>query len=358
MCIRDSHLINQLQENFLYEIATVVGPYATNKEELITCSQKYDNVRLILNQDSLFNEISTANLYIGASGGTLFEALAMNIPCLTFSISENQKNDNENFEDLGHFFHLNKINENDFESFAILVSEILSQYDRFNKFYQDYVPFKIDGKGVSRVSKAIQSIISRKRVKIDSISMKNELNLEVGYDLIEIDDFEVNRYLLARNLKINLDKMIDKTPILQLNHYIWWLKRNKRTSYILRKNGKDFLYIWHQLQKVDNLDVITSGWFVANESCSALDAIHAITEHSIIIDKLFTGATWIIIMRNDNYFMKKLHQRLKFSEVEKGSIVESVVQKSFPNISTNDFLYYFRRIENTSLTKNLKLKIH
>jgi len=346
------HLIDQLPDNLPYEISTIVGPYALNKEGLIAFSEKHDNVRLILNQDGLYNEISSADLYIGASGGTLFESLAMSIPCLTFSISENQKNDNENFEDLGHFFHLNKIDESDFKNFAILIHLILSQYSRFNKYYENHTPFKIDGKGVFRVSNAIKSIITEKILKIEPVHIKNELNFESGYDLSEIDDFSVNRYLAARNLKINLDKMIDTRPISQLDHYIWWLKDNRRTSYVLRKNGKVLLYIWHQLKKVDNEDVIVSGWFIANASCSALDAMHAVTEHSKTIDKLFSGAYWIIVMRNDNHFMQKIHQRLKFRRVDKGSSMEKVIQKSFPDASADDFLYYFRWIENSSLSKN------
>ena len=87
------HLIDQLPDNLLYEVSTIVGPYALNKDDLIAFSKKHDNVRLILDQDGLYDEISSAHLYIGASGGTLFESLAMNIPCLTFSISENQEND-------------------------------------------------------------------------------------------------------------------------------------------------------------------------------------------------------------------------------------------------------------------------
>ena len=161
---------------------------------------------------------------------------------------------------------------------------------------------------------------------IDSDPMSNEFDFKVGYDLSEIDDSAVNRYLAARNLKINLDKMIDTTPISELNHYIWWLKGNHRTSYILRKSGKDLLYIWHQLQKVDNMDVIVSGWFIANESCNALDALNGITRHSIIINRLFAGFYWIMVMRNDNYFMQKVHRRLKFKQADKGSSMEKVAK--------------------------------
>jgi hypothetical protein len=109
---------------------------------------------------------------------------------------------------------------------------------------------------------------------------------------------------------------------------------------------------------VDNEDVIVSGWFIANESCSALDAMYAVTENSVIIDKLFSGASWIIVMRNDNHFMQKVHQRLKFKEVGKVSSMENVIQKSFPNAHADDFLYYFCRIGNASLIKNLKPKTH
>jgi len=347
-----SHLIDQLADNFPYKISTIVGPYALNKESLKVFSKQHDNVRLIINQDGLHNEISSADLYIGASGGTLFESLAMNIPCLTFSISENQKNDNKNFEDLGHFFHLNKIEEVNLKNFSILVNQILSQYNRFNKYYENHAAYKIDGKGVFRVSKAIQSVINKKKLKIEQIPIQEDSIFEAGYELSEIDDFSINRYLAARNLKVNLDKMIDTSPISQLDHYIWWFKDNRRTSYVLRKNGKDLLYIWHQLKKVNNENVIVSGWFVANDCFSALDAMHAVTEHSIIIDKLFPGACWIIVMRNDNHFMEKVHQRLNFRKADKGSGIEKVIQKSFPNASANDFLYYFRWIENSSLTKN------
>jgi len=350
------HLINQLQDNFLYEIAIVVGPYALNKNELNKYSQNYDNVRLIVNQDGLFNEICNADLYIGASGGTLFEALAMNTPCLTFSISENQKNENEYLEDLGHFFHLNKIDENDFEKFAILVFEILSQYDRFNKIYKAASRFKIDGKGVQRVSEAILSIISKKKVKIDSISLETESKLKTGYDIKEINDFEVNRYFLANNIKINKDRAIDTTSISQLNHYIWWLKGRKRTSYILRKNGKDFIYVWHKIKKFENLDVIASGWFFADESSNNLDVIYALTEHSKIIKKLFNDFIWLIVIRKNDYFMKKVYKQLGFLKAEKGSDVERAILDSFPNASNDVLLKYFCRVENNCLNDQLNPK--
>ena len=353
------HFIDKPLNDLHYEITTIIGPYATNKDEFIVFSKKYDEVKIILNQDGLFNEISKSDLYIGASGGTLFEALAMQIPCITFSISENQQNDHVNFEDLGHYFHLNEITESDLANFALLVWEILSQYQRIYNLYQNPSTFKIDGKGVERVCKAIHSVIIEEPIlELGEISKQDEHDLNKGYDLNQINDTAINRYLDARNLKINLDKMIDKNPIPRLNHYLWWLKANKRTSYVLKKNGEELLFIWHQLQKVENKNVIISGWFISNKSCSALDAMHAVTEHSIFIDNLFPGFSWIIVMRSDNYFMQKLHQRLDFRMVDKGSDMERVVQKSFPKADPDDFLYYFKRIRYSKLNQHVKPKTH
>ena len=141
------------------------------------------------------------------------------------------------------------------------------------------------GKGLGRacaiaLAEAGATIIALSRTQSDLDKLEKEIKKIKG-KVIKVN-CDVMDY---KELKINLDKMIDTTPISELNHYIWWLKGNDRTSYVLRKNGKVLLYIWHQLKKVDNEDVIVSGWFIANASCSALDAMHAVTEHSKTIDK-------------------------------------------------------------------------
>jgi hypothetical protein len=87
--------------------------------------------------------------------------------------------------------------------------------------------------------------------------------------------------------------------------------------------------MWHQLQKVDNIDVIVSGWSITNESCNALDAWNAITRHSIITDEIFVGFYWIMVMQNDNYFIQKVHHRLKFKQADKGSSMEKWVKNLF-----------------------------
>ena len=59
-----------------------------------------------------------------------------------------------------------------------------------------------------------------------------------------------------------------------------------------------------------------------------------------------------------NYFMQKLHQRLDFKVVDKGSDMERVVQKSFPKANPYDFLFYCRRIKHSKLNHHPEPKTH
>ena len=344
-------IINLIPKNLNLKISVVVGPYAIKQNEFLHFSEKYDELNVILNPDGLFDEMSKTNLYIGTSGGTLFEALSLKIPCLTFSMGENQQNKHSNFEDLGHFLHLNEVNELDFSTFASLVLEIITQYDRVLKLYQQSPLYRIDWKGVKRVGRAIHNIIVENNItKSEDINVKESTEGISDYELVEINDNEINRYIDARNQQVNLEKGFDKDATPRINHYLWWLKSNKKTSYVLKKNQKDLLYIWHQVIKVKKENVIFSGWFISDQSCSALDAMYAITEHSRIIDYLFPSYYWIIVLKIDNYFMQKLHRRLKFKIIEKDGKIEKIVNQflsnrhSFSKAKSNEFMSFYKKI--------------
>ena len=72
--------------------------------------------------------------------------------------------------------------------------------------------------------------------------------------------------------------------------------------------------------------------------------MHAITEHSRILDNLFPRYYWIIVMAFDNHFMQKLHRRLNFKVVEKGGKIEKIVNQSFPKAKSNEFISFYKKI--------------
>jgi UDP-2,4-diacetamido-2,4,6-trideoxy-beta-L-altropyranose hydrolase len=342
-------LIENQPDEVQYQLVVVVGPYATNKKQLLNLANEHHEIEILNNRDGLFEQLRKTDIYIGASGGTLFEALALRIPSVTFSISKNQQNKNENFENIGHYFHFNSLGEDDFDGFVEFLWELVQQYNRVYKLYQKPTSVQIDGKGVVRACDAIRlTILGNTATPIDLISEKQNHDMSEVYDLVPIDDSAVNRYLFARNLEVNVSKMIEKNRITLLRHYLWWFQKNKRTSYVLKKNGEELLFIWHQLQNVEQKRIIVSGWFVCTEHCRALDAMNAVAQHSLIIDNLFPGSTWIIVIRKDNHFMQKFNQRLGFEKIEKGGFMDNRAKTCFPMADPNDFLYYFRKIKKSA----------
>ena len=102
-------LISNKPSDTTYFISIVAGPYAISQDKLTDFASRYDEVEVIFNQDGLFDHLIETDLYVGTSGGTLFEALSLKIPALTFSVSNNQANNIENFENLGHYFHIGSL---------------------------------------------------------------------------------------------------------------------------------------------------------------------------------------------------------------------------------------------------------
>ena len=54
--------------------------------------------------------------------------------------------------------------------------------------------------------------------------------------------------------------------------------------------------------------------------------------------------SWIIVMKIDNYFMQKLHRRLKFKIVEKEGKIKEIVNQSFPKAKSDEFMSFYKKI--------------
>jgi spore coat polysaccharide biosynthesis predicted glycosyltransferase SpsG len=325
-----------------FTISIVVGPFLKNKHLLYgfvaNCIGGW--VELIEGETQLINFINESDLYVGAAGGTLFEALILRIPCLSFSIGENQENQISDFESMGHYFHLNNISLDDIQDFASLVFVMLSNLDRLNALYGMPCKLTIDGYGLGRVFNAINKLINHKHVESFECVIDDTSNQEK--DFYQIDDRYINKYLLARNLEKNLERMTDKKPVSFLIHYIWWLKSNKRHSYVLCRKGVPMLYIWHQVVVVDDINVLVGGWFVASDTCSALDAVAALEKQLKITDFEHPDLSWVAVIHHKNHFVQKMNERFGFIKLNDEDVMYEVAQKCFPMAHQNDFYYFFR----------------
>jgi len=226
-----------------------------------------------------------------------------------------------------------------------LVREIILQYKRVEKIYQKKPLVEIDGKGVERVVNAVKSVICG--IGVDLMPESNYVgdSLRTGYELIPVDDLYINKYLSARNMKSNLTQMTETTQLSRLEHYIWWLQKNKRVSYVFKKEGRELLFAWYQPKQIRGVNIVVDGWFIASNNCNALDALYAITKYYSIIDRLFSGYYFIIVIHRDNDFMNRLTSRTNFSEIDEKDNMFSIADECFPSANTINFRYYQRYIE-------------
>jgi spore coat polysaccharide biosynthesis predicted glycosyltransferase SpsG len=351
-------LLSNAPSNTKFIVRPVIGPFATNKEAIFSISEKDRRVKPISNARSLYGYLKTTTLYIGASGGTLYQGLSMNIPMLTFALAENQNNQLCHLEDLGHYFHLNDFGEKSFNKLAKLAWAIISNIERIQHLYALPKKMGIDGLGAERVAKVIDSLIKEEqtqKTQYSSESTKQQSDVtDDGQDYVfeRVDDRHINRYLDARNLDENLQNMTETEKIGHLDHYLWWLN-TKRLSYLLRKDEKPKLYIWHLPRTVEGTTVLTGGWFVCSETCTAFDALHGLKRQLELTDKLFKGVTWVAVIKRTNHFVMSLNKRFGFEIMDKSHPLFRIAGQCFPYAKTEEFHFLTRKSTSNTLLPKL-----
>ncbi|MDB4805350.1 UDP-2,4-diacetamido-2,4,6-trideoxy-beta-L-altropyranose hydrolase [bacterium] len=333
-------LMDQQPQNLSCVIRPVVGPFATNRDKLLKFCRSHEELQPIIGQNDLLEPLKETDFFIGAAGGTLFEALALNIPSLTFSINENQYNSLSDLEDLGHYFHLNSLRENEYENLALLIWLMLANFGRVQQLYQTPSKISIDGKGVNRVGSTIDRLI-----RFGQIEQEDEFSDDPGetvesYCMHRIDDRAVNHYLQSRNLDINLKNMIETERVSPLHHYIWWFRDNKRVSYLLKRGDEPLLYIWHHLKQSNSQNVLIGGWFVCSKQSGPMDAMYALTQQLSITRNEFPNTPWVAVIHNNNRFVQHLNERLGFEQIGPEDKMFAVVNDCFPMANPDVFRYY------------------
>ena len=337
-------LLHHAQSDIDFLVQPVIGYFATNKEKILSIAENDRRVKPISHARSLYDYLKTTTLYIGAAGGTLYEILSMGIPAITFELTKNQHNSLSHLEDLGHYFHLNEFGEKSFDKLAELAWSIMTNINRIQNLYLAPKKLQIDGLGAERVAKSIDSMLrncEEHHPSSGSILQQDEETGDASYVFERIDDRHVNRYLDNRNLSENLRNMTETEKVGRLDHYLWWLK-TERISFLLKKSGQPLLYIWHLPRTVEGTTVLTGGWFVCSESCTAVDALHALNRQLELTDKEFPGLPWVAVIRKTNCFVLSLNKRFGFKIMDESHPLFRVAGQCFPSASFEDFSYYHR----------------
>lgn len=344
------NILKNAPKNIRYSLFPVIGPYSTNQKAILKFAEENNQVMPILNARSLYNHLITAHLYIGAAGGTLYEALSLGIPSVSFSLSSNQINNRSDLEDLGHYFHLEEITKDSYKKIANLAWSILLSHNRVEKLYKEHKKIELDSLGAYRVASVFDELINKSPIEaledcpsIIELTRIHKTLSNPGYEFILVDDSHVNKYVDARNLDINLQNMTEKQEVGHLDHYIWWLN-SQRISYILKKGDRPLLYIWHQKKVIQGLAVLVGGWFVCGAKCGPMDAMYALGQQIKITDKDFPGIPWIAVIKKTNKYVQNLNKRMGFKRIEYDNQYCLVIEECFPNAKNSEFDYFIRAV--------------
>ena len=314
----------------------IIGDYATNKESFIEITKKYKNIKLVIGATDLSEYYKKTSLFIGALGTMFYESRMFGIPAITFSIAENQENKISDLEDFGHYFHLPLCEFKQANKVAKLIIIFIKKYKKVKKITTN-PEIVIDGYGAKRVAQAITNgeNLPHKLKKDEASSTNNSEIVYVNKELIvrKIDNNDVNNYLLARNLPINSKNMLSFKKILFIDHYLWWFS-NKRYSYVVTKDHKDKIYIWHEEIFFKGQSYLVGGWFSAVKDKAFDVAFSALEWQLNYTSKKFPESVWIAIIKKNNKYVNLLNSYLGFVSVDSNSVEFNAIEHYFGKASS------------------------
>ena len=321
-------LSKNIKENALFDI--VIGPYATNKDTIYALGQVHPNINILENVTCLKEYYERASLFVGALGTSFYECAATQTPAITFSLEDNQTNDINILEWLGHYLHINDASIDDFTRLGELIDIAISQLPRLQLLVAKR-KVSVDGDGARRIADAlVGKKLSTNRFAINEQHCEVQTELTNSLVVCQVDDTHINSYLSARNLPSNSVRMTVQSTIEALDHYLWWFKQSRSNFVILEREGgkqSQSLYIWHSLYQ-DNY--LYGGWFSCNQDVPLPIAMLALQWQLDFCKDSHPNAIWLAVIHKDNKFVNLLNTYMGFVPTPKDSVEYKTTQKLFP----------------------------
>ncbi len=321
------------------QINIMIGPLAKGRDALMNQFERVQNVNCLTGVTEAYPLLKETDLYIGAAGTTLLQLRSLNIPALTFSIADNQRNDVFNMEKIGHYFHLNNWSEADYPMIARFAQTVCDNYDAILRM-GDNPRDNIDGLG----SRRIAAFLCDKEMEEDekeSLQSEDETleRLANDYAIRPVRDTDINLYRHSRNLDNNHKFMTLVEKIPAIGHYNWWFNNN-RESFLLEKKGSPSLIIWHNRVQADGQEFMNAGWFVCNEQDADFkDVLLAMNWQTKYCQQHHAGLPWLSVVKKDNTFAKQVDDYFGFEEMDENHPQFDICQQMFSFATKEDFHY-------------------
>ena len=91
-----------------FKIVFLVGPYSSNYRSIYLKFNKYKNIKIINHPNNILKFLNGTKIFISSAGISMFESSFLKVPTLLFKMNNNQNLSEFDYENLGHYFSLEK----------------------------------------------------------------------------------------------------------------------------------------------------------------------------------------------------------------------------------------------------------
>ena len=289
------------------------------------------NVKIIPYIKNLISEMHKYDVVVGPSGTSTFETIFSKSLPFTVQLKNDNRDSLNSWHSLGHFMHLSFDEKKDLNIIDLSWKLIFE-----NKTCLSNILYRnskmIDGNGAFRVAKKINDFLNNNLLfEVDKNS-----NIDSCLQTLECSFYEMRRFLSLRNQKSVRYASTNPSHIISWpEHVNWWIKDDVR-RFTIKQNNKVIGFHWIKLNKDKKGKFITSGWFLEDEIKNKLKIADQVLKiQSRTVKENYKNLDWIIIMRNNNKFVKKININAGFKSPKKLSIDRAISNFAIKEVDYN-----------------------
>ena len=160
-----------------------------------------------------------------------------------------------------------------------------------------------------------------------------------NFQISEINDNIVNRYLIYKNLEINRKYSSNKKKIKQIDHYLWWFKeQNSRKSFLILKDKNPIFISTCDFFKIKNQNCIYSGLLSCLPNTNLFDLLKAIKIQNNYLNKQKNYYCFISIDKKNKVLLHHW-KYFGYNQLFKKDFLYNQIKKLL-NIGNNFNIYY------------------
>jgi len=120
-------------KNTNFKIILIVGPYANNYKTIYKKFKNYKNIIIVYQPKNILKYLCGTKLFVSSAGISIFESSYLRLPTLLFKMNSNQNLSDIDYEKLGHYFSLDKLDLKETNKIINLIFLMLENVSQIKK---------------------------------------------------------------------------------------------------------------------------------------------------------------------------------------------------------------------------------